>query len=141
MKMKIPIKEGLFRLTEDGNDGCLLGSKCRACGETFYPQRAACGRCFREELEEVPLEKRGTLHTYTIARTGMPGSVVNPPFISGIVELPNRMRIVSLITGFDLDKVEIGSDVELYFWKTGEDDRGNEVTAFAFRPVSSPGQG
>ena len=39
-------------------------------------------------------------------------------------------------TDLDLDKVEIGAEVSLYFWKVADDDQGNELMAYAFRPVS-----
>jgi len=130
---KVPIKDGLFKLIGDGEDGYLVGGQCGECGEVFFPKRHICANCFSEEMKEVPLSKTGKIISYTIARTGFPGGVVNPPFISAVVELPPRLRLVTLITGYDLDRVEIGAEVDLYFWKTGEDEKGNHLMAFAFR--------
>jgi len=135
MKKRIPIKNILFKLTGDGYDGYLIGSRCKACGEIFFPKRFVCANCFSEEIEEVPLDKMGKILSYTIAQTGFPGASVTPPFITGIVELPNKLQILTLITGYDFDKVKIGSEVNLYFWKAGEDDEGRELMAYAFRPT------
>jgi uncharacterized OB-fold protein len=131
-KKKIPIKEGIFKLTE-GDDGYLTGSQCQACKETFFPKRFVCANCFSEKIKEISLGKKGRIVSYTIARTGFPGAAVIPPFISGIVELPYQLRLVTLITGYDFDKVQIGDEVDLYFWVAGEDDQGNELMAYAFR--------
>ena len=137
VKKRIPIKEGLYKLSGSGETGHLVGSKCKECGEYFHPPRVVCANCFSEKLEEIALSSKGKIFTYTIARTGYPDSPVKPPFIAAQVELPEKVQVLSLITGIDLDKVEIGREVELFFWKTGEDQEKNEVMAYAFRPVSS----
>lgn len=133
---RIPVKEGLFRLADDTEDGVLVGSRCRKCRETFFPKRAVCARCFSEDMEEVPLARRGRIVSYTVARTGFPGTAVTPPFLTGVVELPEGLRLVTLITGVDFDRVKIGDEVDLYFWDAGKDDKGNDLVAFGFRPPS-----
>ena len=134
-KKKVPIKVGLFKPPDDGDEGYLFGSRCKACGVYFHPKRIVCANCYSEDLEEVALSRRGKITTYTIARTSYPGTPVTPPFVTALVELPEKVRVLSLIAGIELDKVEIGTEVELCFWKTGEDDKGNEVVAYAFRPM------
>jgi len=121
----------------DGEQGYLIGSRCKKCGDYFYPKRAICANCYSEEMEEVALSTRGKIHTYTIARTSYPGLPLTAPFITGQVELPEQVQVLSLITGIDFDQVKIGTDVELYFWKVREDEEGNEVMAFAFKPVGT----
>lgn len=133
---RVPIKEGLFRLAADTEGGVLVGSRCRKCQEVFFPKRAVCARCFSEDMEELPLAQRGRIVSYTVARTGFPGSAVTPPFLTGVVELPEGLRLVTLITGVDFDRVKIGDEVDLYFWNAGRDDQGNELVAFGFRPPS-----
>jgi uncharacterized OB-fold protein len=135
-KKRLPIKEGLFKPPSNGNPGYLIASRCKACGEYFHPQRVVCANCYSEDLEDVALGNRGRIFTYTIARIGYPGTPVTAPFVTGQVELAEGVRVLSLTTDIDLDKVKIGTEVELYFWKTGEDEVGNEVMAYAFRPVS-----
>ncbi len=135
-RKKLPIKAGLFKPPDDGHGGYLIGSKCKVCGVYFHPKRVVCANCYSEDLEEVALSGRGKITTYTIVRTSYPGTPVTAPFITAQVELPEKVRVLSLITGIDFDKVEIGTEVELCFWKTGEDDKGNEIVAYAFRPVS-----
>ncbi len=134
---KIPIKEGLFKVPSDGEKGYLIGSRCKRCGEHFYPKRAVCANCYSQEMEDVALSRRGKIFTYTIARTSYPMMPLVAPFITGQVELQEKVQVLSLITGIDFDAVKIGTDVELYFWKVREDEEGNEVTAFAFKPVGT----
>lgn len=136
-KRKLPVKMGLFKPPGNGEPGHLIGSRCNSCQEYFHPRRVVCLNCYSEDLEEVVLSSRGKIYTYTIARTSYPVSPVQAPFISAYVELPEGVQVLTLITDLDLDKVEIGAEVEVYFWKVADDDQGNELTAYAFRPVST----
>ena len=42
-----------------------------------------------------------------------------------------------MFTGCDPEAIKIGMDVELVIEKLGEDEQGNEVMTYKFRPVSS----
>ena len=136
-KKRVPIKEGIFRVPTHGEQGRLIASRCRVCGEYFHPKRVVCANCYSEDQEEVALGHRGKIYTYTISRTTYPGTPVTAPFVTAQVEMPEGVSVLSLITDIALDDVEIGTEVELYFWKAGEDDQGNDVMAYAFRPVSA----
>ena len=47
---RVPIKPGFFTIPDDPSQAPrLLGTKCRACGEHFYPRRAICGKCMSEQ--------------------------------------------------------------------------------------------
>lgn len=122
-KKREPVKQGLFKPPGNGEPGHLIGSKCNSCGDCFHPGRVVCANCFSEDLEEVALSRRGKIHTYTIARVSYPMSPVQAPFIPAYVELPERAQVLSHITDLDIDKVEIGTEVELYLWKVKEKAR------------------
>ena len=136
-KKKLPVKEGLFKLPGDGEEGYLIGSRCKKCGEYFHPKRHVCANCYSEEMEDVPLSARGKIWTFTISRYGYPYSSLKAPFIVAMVELPEGVHVTSLVTDIDIDEVKIGTEVELYFPKYGEDAEGNELWMYAFRPVST----
>lgn len=136
-KKRVPVKEGLFKLPTDGEKGHLIGSRCKKCGDCFYPKRAVCANCYGQEMEELALSTRGKIYTYTVARTSYPMTPLVAPFIVGEVKLPEEVLTLSLITDIDFEAVKIGMDVEIHFWKVREDEEGNEVMAFAFRPVST----
>ncbi len=136
-KKQVPIKEGLFKIPCDEHPGSLLGTKCNACGEYFHPPRVVCANCYSEDVQQVDLGRRGCIYSFTIGRTAYPDTPVTPPFITAQVELPENVQVLSLITGLDIEKVEIGTEVELCFWKAGANKEGNELMAYAFRPIST----
>jgi uncharacterized OB-fold protein len=137
-KHMVPLGEGLFRLPErpDGKP-VLLGSRCPSCGEHFFPQRQICLACGRNGLEEADLSGRGKVFTYTIARQTPPGSLIEAPYAVVVVELPERVAVESVLTDCDLDSVHVGMAVEAVTAKMKEDEEGNDVVSFKFRPVQN----
>ena len=129
-----PMKAGVLRIGEGEGEGVLLGSRCRACGDTFHPVRSRCASCFSEEVEEVDLGTKGTIITYTVSHVQMPGSSVTPPFVTAVVGMPGDVRLLSLITDIDPEQIEIGQEVNLYFFQAEQDEDGTAVVAFAFKP-------
>jgi uncharacterized OB-fold protein len=134
-KGRVPVKPGLYSLPSESEPGHLIGTRCGACGEHFHPQRRICPICFSRDTSPVALGSRGTIFTYTIARSTWPGMPLKAPFVSALISLPEGAQVFSLVTGVDFDAAQIGMEVELYFWKVFEDQNGNEVTAYAFKPI------
>lgn len=134
-KKKVPLKEGLFKPPTNGDDGYLIGSKCKSCGEYFHPKRVVCANCYSQDQEEVALSKEGKIFTYTIVRTSYPDSPFTPPFVTAQIDLPEKVLALSAVTDIDLGNIEIGIGVKLYFLKTGEDEEGNDIMMYAFRPI------
>ena len=134
----VPVKEGLYKIpTSQEEEGYLIGSRCKSCGNYFHPPRQICVNCYSEDSEEISLSTKGKIWAYTIARQTVPGTPLTAPYIIGQVKLPEEVVVSSLITDCDLEAVRIGMDVKLYFWKVREDAEGNEVIAYAFKPQQS----
>lgn len=134
MKDRIPIREGLFREQDGGI--VLLGAKCTRCGQISFPKREFCTGCLCEEMEEVPLSRRGELHTFTILRVG--DNHFDAPHPIGMVNLPERVRITAPLVPREAG-YEIGQPVELVaddLWE--EEDK--IVTGYRFKVVEDDAQ-
>ncbi len=133
-KKIIPIREGLFRMpSEPGEKPHLLGSRCTGCGQQSFPPRKVCSRCFGEAMEIVPLSTDGKLYSYTIVEYPAPGLV--GPYAIGYVDLPEGVRVFSILADWDRKSLKVGMDVELTLGKFKEDKEGNEIVTYKFRPV------
>lgn len=139
-----PLKSGVCVLpSSPGDKGHLLGTRCRQCGTTYFPdyncpspKRAFCPTCYSNDMEEnVALSTKGKVWTYTITHQVYPGTPMTPPFIVAEVELPEQVLVMTAITDCAHDEVKIGMEVELDFITTGIDSEGTEVKAFVFKPV------
>jgi uncharacterized OB-fold protein len=136
---RIPIRDDFFEGDlADLESVRLKGTRCRACGEVFLGARLACESCQSTDLEGIPLSRSGTLWSFTINRYKPPGDYAGPdPYEAvavGWIELPEGLRILSPLTGFDLDVVRSGVDVELVVEPLHTDADGNEVISYKFGP-------
>lgn len=135
-KRMLPLREGLFRLPRGpGDPGALLGSRCLQCGAYFFPRRVICLSCGRQGLEDTDLSTCGKVWTYTIAGQTPPGSLIEAPYVLAVVELPEKVMVQSPLADCDLDAVHVGMDVEFVLVKMKEDEEGNDLMAFKFKPA------
>jgi len=136
-KKQVPIMPGLFTWPSD--DPHLIGTRCKACGEVFFPQQPICGNCQGEELERFEFSKRAKLYSFTrvMYQPPPPWQVSGPfqPYGLGVIEQPEGVRFLSMLTEADLGKLSLDMDVEMVIEKQYEDEEGNEVMTYKFRPV------
>ncbi len=131
---QVSINEKLFKLPPPGGEPQLMGVKCKSCGELFFPERTKCIKCFSEEMEQISLDQRGKLYSYTIVHHATPGYTGPLPYAVGAVELPGGIVILSPLTQCRLDQLRIGMKVELVLEKLYQDEKGSEVISYKFRP-------
>ncbi len=132
----MPVQEGLFTMPGDTSEESeLIGSKCKVCGEVFFPQQPMCANCCQPTTEEIRLSRKGKLYSYSAVRNKPPGDYRGTiPFCVGIVELPEGIRIPTLLTEDDISKLLVGMNVALVLEVLFVDDEGNEIIGFKFKP-------
>ncbi len=125
-------RPGELEVRDDGT-GNLLGSRCRSCGAHFFPVREACSGCLSGDLETVKFATEGTLYTYSVVRQSTPDFEV--PYVLGYVDFPENVRIMGQIGGCEIDDIKIGMPMVLALEPFGEDDDGNPLTGYRFKPM------
>jgi uncharacterized OB-fold protein len=139
-KQNIVIKEGWFYVPDTpGKEPYLIGSKCSKCGYIHFPKMIACPVCRRDSvMDEIPLSRKGKLDSFTVVHQGPPG--FETPYIQAYVLLPEGIKIFTLIEGVEpLDNVlKTGQEMELILSKVREDEDGNEIIGWKFRPTTNP---
>jgi uncharacterized OB-fold protein len=114
----------------------LVGNRCAACGKIFFPPRLVCSYCGSTKLEEYKLPERGKLTEYTVVYSAPKGYDAVVPYVVGIVELENGVRVVAQITDVDVNEVKEGMEVELTIRKLPEQLEGGMICyTYKFRPV------
>ena len=133
----IPIKEGLFHIPDGPEDKpYFIGSRCRVCGYTGFPKKVVCVSCRRDDtMEEMKLGPYANLETYTMMMVGPPD--FPPPYMIGYVKMKEGPVIFTLLTDCDVenDAPEIGEEMELVIEKVKEDEKGNNLIGWKFRPA------
>ncbi|WP_394435656.1 Zn-ribbon domain-containing OB-fold protein [Streptomyces sp. SGAir0957] len=139
--------------TGEGQEFCLLGTRCSACGSVFFPREdSACRNpgCAGGELVEVPLSRRGRVWSYTDARYRPPEPYVSDrelpwqPYTLIAVELAAE-RIVVLgqgAPGVSVTDLEVGMEVEVVpgvLGEEGDEETGTAFTTWHWRPTGVAG--
>ena len=127
---KILIKDGI--LVEGPEGVTLAANRCKSCGRVYFPKSKSCLDCMGNELEDLPLNKRGKLFSYTTPQ--MPSSHFKPPYAVGFVEMPEGLRILAPLDIIADQPFKIGMEMEVHediLWTEGE----KEYVGFRFRPL------
>jgi len=125
-------RPGELEVRPDGT-GNLLGSRCRSCGAHFFPTREACAGCLSQDLDAVKFSTEGVLYTYSVVRQSTPAFEV--PYAIGYVDFPEGVRIMGQIAGLEFDEITIGMPVTLSLEPFGENEEGDPLTGYRFRPA------
>ena len=133
--------ENLFTWSSDNPR--LVATKCKSCGYCFFPKNFTCGNpnCKGKDVEDILLSKRGKLWSWTTQYYKPPSPFIAPdpyvPFAVGLVEFPEGVKVIGIMTGCnDPDgELRIDMEVEVVAEKIFIDEDGNEVIGWKFKPV------
>lgn len=120
------------------NEKKLMGSHCAACNKDFLPPHAICPNCHSDQLTWIELSGKGKLAAFTsifIAPTAMieAGYGRDKPYLAGVVELEEGVKISAQILGLDATKpeeVKIGTPLQAEYIERGEGDKKKAFLAF-----------
>lgn len=92
----------------------LLIQRCAACGShQFYP-RSHCRSCLAADPEWVQASGRGRLHTFSVVyRSTNPEFAGDCPYVFGIVELDEGVRLSTRIIHTPIDQLACDAAVEI----------------------------
>ncbi len=133
MPEKIPVCEGAFTETSEG--GVLIGNKCKACGQPFFPKAKLCFACLTDDMEEVSLSRRGKLYSYTIGR--MASLHFQPPYVLGYIDMPEGVRVFAPLEFEESEyrNIKIGMEMEVAIKKLW-DEGDKEIIGYKFKPIN-----
>jgi uncharacterized OB-fold protein len=120
----------------------LMASRCPQCNALYLPPRAICPKCHGDQLEWVETSGKGKLAAFTSVYVGPTAMIAegfdrNNPYVTGIVELDEGVRISARILGVDArhpEQIKIGTPMTVDFVERGEGDK--KQTFLAFQMVS-----
>ncbi len=121
---------------EDFGEGpALAGGRCPDCGKVYFPVKRVCPACFADGQRKVPLSRRGKLHTFAVSHMGPAG--FPKPYVIAFVDLPEGIRLYSLITGCEPWEtvLRVDMDVEMVLDTIGRDEAGTEIVGYKFAPL------
>jgi uncharacterized protein len=130
----------LLRLDPGG--WTLMGSRCVACGELYFPRARGCTRCSGTELVDAALGDSGRLWSWTIQGfepkapyDGSSGNAGFQPYGVGYVELEGGLKVEARLTVADPSRLRIGMPMRLTLEAYRHQPGGEPLHTFAFEPV------
>jgi uncharacterized OB-fold protein len=131
------LKEGYFTIPDDPNappDVCC--TRCKDCGEYFFPRRGVCAKCMSRNTEDVQVAGRGTLYSFTFVHMPLFGSMRiehMEGYGVGQVDLPEGPRLQVPLAGKQAEfKVGMKLVGEL---EALREDGGADIVILRFRPA------
>ena len=120
----------------------LMASHCPACDALYLPPRAICPKCHSDQLEWVETSGKGKLAAFTSVYVGPTAMIAqgydrNNPYVTGIVELDEGIKISARILGVDAghpEQIKIGTPMTVAFLERGEGEARR--TFLAFEPAN-----
>ena len=101
--------------------GQLIIQKCDTCGEyQFYP-RGICANCWSKDIQWYQASGKGTVWTFTVTHQNRtPGFAEDVPYVLGLVELEEGVRMFTNIVECEPRDVKIGMAVEVTFVRAND---------------------
>jgi uncharacterized protein len=137
VKKQINVAEGLFTIPINVDQKpSLIGSQCLICKEVVFPAKTHCPACCSKQIEQVYINPRGKLYSFTVVYQAGPIGYKGPvPYGVVKVEMSEGLRISGYCTENNVAKLKPGMDMELIIDKLFDDENGNEIIGYKFKPV------
>lgn len=92
--------------------GIIAGTRCTNCGRIYFPPRADCLDCRKSQIEWVPIEGKAKLVTFTQVYFGPPAFEQSTPYLLGLAEFTNGLRVFAPIDG-NIDRGDLKPNMQL----------------------------
>lgn len=130
----VPLRDGLFVDGAGDRPPKLLGSRCRETGAVYFPAEVMNPDTHRTgTMEQVEIDGRGHLVSYTVVARGLPG--FESPYALGVIALDAGPSMIAQLADWDADSLRCGRPVEMTIGtiRTGKD--GTRYVGPKFRPL------
>jgi len=129
----IPVSK-IYKFYEGLAQGKVYATKCKRCGNLYFPPKADCSSCMSSSMSYVRLSKKARLEAYTIVSVKPPSFARVDDYIVAIGRLDEGLNVLSWLVGIKPKDIRIGMELNLNVEKRKED--GGLVYFFSRAPKS-----
>jgi len=112
----------------------LEASKCKECGEIYFPPRDVCSGCKSRVFEPCRLSDRGKILTYSVIHVPPKEFAGNTPYIIAVVELTEGVRLTTQVADARPDEVAIGKPVRIVFRRISDEGKSG-IKCYGYKCV------
>ncbi len=102
-------------------------AKCVKCGHIAFPPRAICPRCSGREFAPARLAETGALLTYTVIRVPPATFEDQTPYVLGIAELDDGVRLTAQVVDCDPADLKVGMRLKLEFRRISQESAAGVI--------------
>jgi uncharacterized OB-fold protein len=112
IKYNLPIGK-TSKFWKELEKGKIFTTKCKKCKIINFPPVIDCGICGSSKVDWIELSGRGKILTYTKVFVKPASFSEEKPYIVAIAELDEGIKILSWITGVEIEEISVGKKVRL----------------------------
>jgi len=101
------------RFFEGLKEGKIYMTRCKKCGENFFPPQADCPKCLESDMDWVPLNGQGELLTCTMIFVKPSTFIHYKDYVVGIAEMKEGVRVLAWLKIDDPRKIKPNMKVRL----------------------------
>ncbi|WP_134705119.1 Zn-ribbon domain-containing OB-fold protein [Ammoniphilus sp. YIM 78166] len=120
MTIKLYLDDDSRPFWEGAKDQKLMIQQCEECQKFIFYPRILCPHCFSEHVKWVEASGHGRIHSYTVVHKAMPPFKDQTPYVVGIIELNEGVRMMSRIVG-ERDQISIDKPVTVVYEKIDDE--------------------
>jgi len=92
-------------------EGKVMGTKCKKCGQIFFPPRADCYSCFSSDMEWFKVSGKGKLLSFTKLMYGPVGFEEDIPYLLALVDYGDYKVFGRLKKDIPIEEIKVGMEV------------------------------
>ena len=112
----------------------LMAAKCKSCQTVLLPPKPMCTNCFSDNLEWIRIEGTGKLRSYTIIHVAPEQFQSMVPYIVGIIEFDEGVRLPGIIRDVPAEQIKIGMNLKIDY-DVSQSANWPEWSRYFFRPI------
>jgi uncharacterized protein len=116
------------------NQKKLMAGKCKKCGKIHLPPRPLCDNCFSRDFEWISVSGKGKLLTYTVIHIAPTQFQALTPYVVGIIQLENGIKIPGMVQSLKQEQLVIGMELTLDFGTCNTTQQWPQWQRYCFKP-------
>jgi uncharacterized OB-fold protein len=92
-------------------DGKVMGTRCKDCGQVFFPPRADCYRCLADNVEWFQVADTGRLVTYSRLQFAPVGFQEDVPYCIALLDYGDYKIFGRIADDVPVDDLKIGMEM------------------------------
>ncbi len=93
-------------------NGRVTGTRCKSCGQTFFPPRADCQACLSSDMEWFDVAGNGKLLTYSNLGFAPVGFQEDVPYRIAVLDFGEFKIFGRIASGLADDEIKIGMEMK-----------------------------